>query len=57
MSITSVKYNKGQDGSNISVTIVYENGEKWSAPLDGANRHWREVEEWVAEGNTIEENE
>ena len=57
MSITSVKYNKDQDGSNISVTIVYENGEKWSAPLDGANRHWQEVEEWVAEGNTIEEDD
>ena len=29
MSITSVKYNKDQDGSNISVSIIYENGEKW----------------------------
>ena len=30
-------------------------GEKWHIPLDPANRHYQAIQEWVAEGNTIEE--
>ena len=32
-------------------------GEIWSVPLDEANRHYQAIQEWVAEGNTIEEAE
>ena len=35
--------------------LVYANGEIWSVPLDEANRHYQAIQEWVAEGNTIEE--
>ena len=34
--------------------ITYESGEVWYCPLSDNNRHYREVLEWVAEGNTIE---
>ena len=36
------------------VTLVNSNL-TWSVPLDPANRHYQAIQEWVAEGNTIEE--
>ena len=30
-------------------------GQEWSVPQDPANRHWQAIQDWVAEGNTIEE--
>ena len=36
--------------------IVYSSGEIVYAPLDEANRHYQEILEWVAEGNTITDN-
>ena len=35
--------------------VTYTEGIKWTVPLSERNRHYREVLEWVAEGNTIEE--
>jgi len=55
MSITSAKYVKDESDENVSVTVTYENGEVWSVPVSGSNRHYREVEEWVADGNSIQE--
>jgi hypothetical protein len=40
--------------SNYKVT--YENGEIWYVTHDTANRHYQEILEWVAEGNTITDN-
>ena len=31
------------------------NGQKMSVPLDPDNRHYQAIQEWVAEGNTIQE--
>jgi len=36
------------------VTLVNSNL-KLSVPLDPNNRHYQAIQEWVAEGNTIEE--
>jgi len=36
------------------VTLVDEN-KILHVPLDPANRHYQAIQEWVAEGNTIEE--
>jgi hypothetical protein len=33
--------------------IVYSSGKVVYAPLDEANRHYQEILEWVAAGNTI----
>ena len=45
------------DSKFIAYKLVYANGEIWSVPLDEANRHYQAIQEWVAEGNTIEEAE
>ena len=55
MTITSVKYQKNENDENGAVQITYSNGEVWSAPMTGSNRHWQEVQEWVLQGNTIQE--
>ena len=55
MTITSVKYQKNQNDENAAGQITYSNGEVCSAPILGSNRHWQEVQEWVLQGNTIQE--
>lgn len=55
MEISSVEkyyYN----GEYVSLQLTYSNGEKYSVPLDEANRHYQEILEWVAAGNTITDN-
>jgi len=59
MNITSAKYhawaeNEGDTPINVSVTIVVD-GKTMSVPLDPANRHYQAIQEWVDEGNTIQE--
>lgn len=54
MNIVSVKYQTGEGDVNVAVKITYDNGEVWSAPIVGSNRHYKEVLEWVEEGNSIE---
>ena len=57
--IQSAKYVKGTVygvEKNISVNVTYASGQVWSVPLNVTdNRHWIELQEWVKEGNTIEE--
>ena len=39
---------------NISVDVTYTNGKIWHVPLNATgNRHWDELQAWVAAGNTI----
>jgi len=53
MSITSAQYIQfGGEDSGIAATIA---GIIMSVPLDPANRHYQAIQEWVAEGNTIQE--
>ena len=59
MIITSAKYqNIYVDGSveetnhNIKAII---GGTTYSVPIDPANRHYQAIQEWVAEGNKIQE--
>jgi len=54
MNIQSVKY-ISVDDKNVGVTATIA-GEEWSVPMgDSDNRHWIAIQEWVADGNTIEE--
>ena len=58
MSVTSAKYVSvtNEDGSKTNSTIkAVISGVEWSIPLKPNNRHYQEVQEWVAAGNTIEE--
>ena len=59
MIITSAKYqNVYVDGSveetnhNIKAII---GGTTYSVPIDPANRHYQAIQEWVKEGNKIED--
>lgn len=36
--------------------VVSTDGTEWSVPHETANRHYQEILEWVAEGNTITDN-
>jgi len=56
ITFTTVKYITLKGGSEkISIYFETEGGESGFAPLDPANRHYQAIQEWVAEGNTIEE--
>jgi len=55
MNITSAKYYKDiRTNENCSINIVVEN-KQMSVPLDPDNTDYQAIQEWVAEGNTIED--
>ncbi len=51
MIVQSVKYVTAPDGKNESLWLNNE----WAVPLDPDNSHYQAIQEWVADGNTIEE--
>ena len=53
MNIESAKY-VVYEGENICINCTI-NGKFLSVPIDPNNRHYRAIQEWVAEGNTIAE--
>ena len=50
MTITSAQYTENNE--NIKATI---DGTVMFVPLDPDNRHYQAIQEWVAEGNKIED--
>ena len=60
MDIKSAKY-IAEDGINSTIKLVLNNMPKdiefMFVPLDPVNRHYIAVQEWVAEGNKIEDAE
>ena len=53
MEITNAQYITVNNINNtIKATI---DGTEMFVPLDPANRHYQAIQEWVAEGNTIQE--
>ena len=58
MNITSAQYifllDDNSTVDHIQATI---DEKQWSVPLDPDNRHYQAIQEWVAEGNTIQEAE
>ena len=53
MNVTSAQY-IADEGTNICIQATID-GRELSVPLDPANRHYQAIQEWVAEGNTIQE--
>ena len=53
INITSAKY-MADNGENCSITAMID-GRQWSVPLAPANTDYQAIQEWVAEGNKIEE--
>ena len=52
-NFTSVK--KGEYNGQLACYIVVENGITSNVPLDTANTDYQAIQEWVEDGNTIQE--
>jgi len=55
MNIESAQYTidiENKKNENIKATI---DGQEMTVPLDPNNRHYQAIQEWVAEGNKIED--
>tara|TARA_Y100001937_G_C7038478_1_gene293472 strand:+ start:731 stop:910 length:180 start_codon:yes stop_codon:yes gene_type:complete len=37
------------------LTMIYQDNTEWCVPKSESNRHYQEILQWVADGNTIEE--
>ena len=49
MNIQSAIYNE----DNTSIQVICDNGKQLSVPVNEANRHYKELQAWVAESNVI----
>ena len=58
MNIKSAKY-IAESGVNSTIKLILDkmpsNVEFMFVPIDPANRHYQAIQEWVAEGNKIED--
>jgi len=54
MNITKAKYLPIFNEDKIGILCTID-GQEMSVPLDPDNRHYQAIQEWVAEGNKIEE--
>ena len=55
INITSAQYTQDTEtNQNVSIKATID-GTEMFVPLDPDNRHYQAIQEWVAEGNTIEE--
>ena len=54
MNITDAKYQANSDGQNDCILATIDSV-KTFVPLDPDNRHWKAIQKWVSEGNTIKE--
>ena len=55
MAISSAQYQRNKENTdNIAIKATID-GVTWSVPIDPDNRHYQAIQEWVAEGNKIEE--
>ena len=44
---------KSLDGADLlGYHLVYDDGKTWTVPKDENNRHYKEILEWIADGNT-----
>tara|TARA_R100001480_G_C4629506_1_gene167693 strand:+ start:334 stop:540 length:207 start_codon:yes stop_codon:yes gene_type:complete len=57
MNITKAKYRNNTivEGIEITNIVATIDGQEMSVPLDSANRHYQAIQEWVKEGNKIED--
>ena len=55
INFDSVRYETSLEAKDPDNLIAIIGGVKHNIPLDPANRHYQAIQEWVAEGNTIEE--
>ena len=57
MNITSAQYTQDTEtNQNVSIKATID-GTEMFVPLDSDNRHYQAIQEWVDEGNTIQDAE
>lgn len=54
MNIKSVKKEEYK-GEHCGYSLTTNDNKVWSVPLDENNRHYQNILQWVADGNTIQE--
>ena len=54
--INSAVYIYNEFGNKVYIDVTYSDGVTRTVPINEANRHYQEILEWVAEGNTITDN-
>ena len=55
MSIENAKNMKDLMTNKVTAINCVWSGQYMSIPMNTGNRHYQAIQEWVAEGNTIEE--
>ena len=55
MNITSAQYQVDLDGTTKVGIKAKINNKDMCVPLDSSNRHYQAIQEWVKEGNKIED--
>ena len=54
-TVTKAKTNWEFPEEVTSYSLEYSDGARFSVPLDPNNRHYQEIQAWIAKGNTIAE--
>jgi hypothetical protein len=54
-NIVSVKKIKDSNDVLLSYQVVWNTNINSFVPIDTANTHYQAIQEWIAEGNTIQE--
>ena len=54
MNIEQARFIANADGENDVIEMIID-GITMCVPINSDNRHYQAIQEWVAEGNTIEE--
>jgi len=54
INVYNIKDNKTNE--TVGYKMVLNNGKEYGVPLDEANRHYQEIQEWIADGGTIIDN-
>jgi len=54
MTVTSAQYIVNDLNENITINATID-GKDLIVPIDTANTHYQAIQEWIAEGNTIQE--
>ena len=56
MTVTSAQYIVNDLNENITINATID-GKDLIVPMDTANIHYQAIQEWIAEGNTIQESD
>ena len=47
---------KYYEGEHTSYIVTHTDGQIWGVPLNPENRHYQEIQQWIADGGTVIDN-